>query len=94
MRDCLHNVYSEIVPEPTSSLVPSSSAFSLNKTHAERHLQHPDPQTPQSVADAKRANLIERIEFELETGVPVDDFGRMGVRLAHAIAAAVYGSSR
>jgi hypothetical protein len=57
--------------------------------HAKRHAD--DLVTPQSVADAKRAQFLERLEFERQTGVLVTDEGRVAVSIANAISAACYG---
>lgn len=49
------------------------------------------PVTPESIAEAKRAQLLERIDVQLQTGCVVDDEGRLGMVLGNAISAACYG---
>lgn len=47
--------------------------------------------TPLSIAQARIAQAIERAQFTAETGVPVDDCGRLALTIANAISAACYG---
>ena len=44
-----------------------------------------------SISAAKHAAALERAQFTALTGVALDDDGRIGVQIANAIVAAVYG---
>jgi hypothetical protein len=47
--------------------------------------------TPQSIAEAKRAQLLERLDFERQTGLLLRDDGSIALSIANSIAAACYG---
>ena len=64
-----------------------------NKPHTQWHTNDLH-QTPASIAAARRAQLIERLEFEAKTGIRVGDDGRLGKLLGLGIIAAVSGSVR
>lgn len=47
--------------------------------------------TPESIAAAKQANARERATFTAQTGLDLDDDGRIGLLIGNVIYAAVHG---